>query len=81
MDYDILALTETHIDGKVCDENYKNYDKPYRKDRTCHGGGLLVYINSHLAHERMEALEIFWDESIWFKVKQNNQFYLYLVFL
>ena len=82
MDYDILAFTETHLDGNVCNENIliENYDKPYRKDRTCHGGGLLVYINSNLAHERMEALEIFWDECIWFKVKQNNQFYLFGMF-
>ena len=28
----------------------------------------------------MEALEIFCDECIWFKVKQNNQFYLFGIF-
>ena len=42
--------------------------------------GLLVYLNSSLAYERMDALEIFWDESIWIKVKQNNQFYLFGIF-
>ena len=28
----------------------------------------------------MDALEIFWDESIWFKIKQSNQFYLFGIF-
>ena len=43
MDYDILAFTETHIHGNVFDDILiENYDKPYRKDRTCHGGGLLA---------------------------------------
>ena len=82
MDYDILTFTETHLDGNVCidDTLIENYDKPYRKDRTCHGGGFLAYINSNLAHERMDALEIFWNESIWFKIKQNRQFYLFGIF-
>ena len=64
MDYDILAFTETHLDGNVCNDDImiENYDKPYRKDRTCHGGGLLIYINNNLAHERMDVLEIFWDK-------------------
>ena len=56
-DFDILSFTETLLDGNV--RNYdimvENYDISYRKDRTCHGGGLLVYINSNLAHERMDA--------------------------
>ena len=83
MDYDILTFTETHFDGNVCIDDIliENYDKPYRKDRTCHGGGLLAYINSNnLAHERMDALEIFWNESIWFKIKQNSQLYLFGIF-
>ena len=82
MDYDILTFTETHLDGNVCIDDIliENYDKPYRKDRTCHGGGLLAYINSNLAHERMDALEIFWNESIWLKIKQNSQFYLFGIF-
>ena len=81
MDYDILAFTETHLDGNVCSDDIliENYE-PYRKDRTCHGGGLLIYINSNLAHERMDVLEIFWDESIWIKIKQNSQFYLFGIF-
>ena len=28
----------------------------------------------------MDALEIFWNERIWFKIKQNNQFYLFGIF-
>ena len=59
---------------------WKCHEAAHREDRTCRGGGLLIYINSNLAHERMDALEIFWDESIWIKIKQNSQFYLFGIF-
>lgn len=79
LDYDILCFTETHLDANIStDESLliHNYDSPYRKDRTNHGGGLLVYINSNLVHERVNELEQFWDECIWFKIKQKSNMYL-----
>lgn len=79
LDYDILCFTETHLDANIStDESLliQNYDSPYRKDRTNHGGGLLVYINSNLVHERVNELEQFWDECIWFKIKQKSNMYL-----
>ena len=30
----------------------ESFDAPYRKDRSNHGGGLLVYINSEFIHTR-----------------------------
>ena len=45
-------IVKTHLDKSVTDESVylsKYFDVPYRKDRSCYGGGILVYIiNSHL---------------------------------
>ena len=38
------------------------YDIPYRKDRTNHGGGLLMYLSCELAHIRVTGLETFWND-------------------
>ena len=35
------------------------FDQPYRKYRTNHGGGLLVYLNLDLAHARRADLDFF----------------------
>ena len=53
-----------------------DFSAPYRKDRTNHGGGILVYINNNLMHKRRQDLEIFWEESIWVELKINKQPYL-----
>ena len=58
----------------------KYFDVSYRKDRSCHGGGILVYINSCLIHKRRTDLEIFWDESIRVEVRINNQPHLLGIF-
>ena len=50
-DFDILALTETHLDEQVRDEdiNVETFsNKILRKDRTNHGGGLLIYSKDEL---------------------------------
>ena len=75
LDYGVLCFTETHLDVNISTEEsllIQNYDSPYRKDRTNHGGGLLVCINGNLVHERVYELEQFWDECIWFKIKQKS---------
>ena len=53
---------------------------PYRKDRTNHGGGVLVYIKNSLLHKRRLDLEIFWAESIWMEIKINNHQFLFGTF-
>lgn len=43
LDFDILCFTETHLDNNILTDNLIldiKYDKPYRKDRTNHGGGI-----------------------------------------
>ena len=67
LDFDILCFSETHLDDLVPLELLKleNFDEPYRKDRTNHGGGVLMYLNSCFAHKRRPDLETYCDESIW----------------
>ena len=80
----MLCFTETHLDANVSTNDVlliQNYDRPYRKGRTNHGGGILVYIDRNLVHERVTELEHFWDEYIWFKIKQKNSIYLFGIFI
>ena len=44
----------------------------YRKDRTNHGGGLLMYLSFELAHTRIIGLETFWNVSLWVEIKVNR---------
>lgn len=83
LDFDILCFTETHLDDNILTNDIvlsETFDSPYRKDRNCHGGGILIYPNNNLVHERMAELENFWDECIWIKVKQKSQVLLLGVF-
>ena len=52
------------------------FDEPYIKDRTSHGGGILVYLNKDLVHSRITDLEAFCNESIWVKIVVNSDIYL-----
>ncbi len=51
------------------------YSTPYRKDKSAHAGGILIYVSDHLLSEREPNLEIFCDECIWLKVKTNCEKY------
>jgi hypothetical protein len=48
-EYDVLALTETWLDGSIQDDmiELENYTL-YRKDRHRHGGGVMFYINQSI---------------------------------
>ena len=48
---DIFVLSETKLDDSFPNSQFhvSNFSM-YRKDRTSHGGGLMVYINSLLPH-------------------------------
>ena len=74
-----MCFSETHLDITVSSESLgisDCYSNPYRKDRNSHGGGLLMYINTSLAHKRRPDLEIFCDESIWAELKVKQEIYL-----
>ena len=68
LDFDLLCFTETHLDAAVSDDFLhlsETFDVFYRKDRTNHGGGIIVYLSNSLVHQRMPELETFCNESIW----------------
>ena len=48
LDFDIIGYSETHLDSSVSLDSIilDNFNVPYRKDRSNHGGGLLMYFNS-----------------------------------
>jgi hypothetical protein len=78
-DFDIVCFTETHLDDFVTDEHLflsDSLNSFFRKDRTCHGGGILVYLSDNIVYERVPVLEVFCNESIWIKIKLKGQIYL-----
>ena len=59
-DSSLICITESHLDDKVLDDDIKldgYYDKPFRKDRNCFGGGVLVYVSTTLKVKRRVDLE------------------------
>ena len=83
LDFDILCFTETHSDSNILTDELlfsESYNCPYRKDRTNHGGGILIYVLNTLIHKRTADLEIYWDECIWIEVQVNNKRHLVGIF-
>ena len=72
-------FTESCLDPNITTEYLimsSKYDIPYRKDRTNHGGGLLMYLSCGLAPTRVIDLVTFWNESLWVEIKVNRESYL-----
>ena len=80
LDFNILCFSETHSDPlPISNDNLflsDTYDDPYRKDRTNHGGGLLINLNTELVYTRRQDLETYCEESIWVEIKVTNNIYL-----
>ena len=47
---DILVIGETKLDHTFPDEQFriKGYKKPYRRDRNCNGGGVMIYVREDI---------------------------------
>ena len=47
---DILMLSETKLDSSFPEGQFliPGYCAPYRKDRTCHGGGLMLFVREDI---------------------------------
>ena len=78
-DFEVACFSETHLDMAISSEVLpisNSFSNPYRKDRNMHGGGLLMYINTNLAHRRRQDLEIFCNESIWAEIKVKPDSFL-----
>ena len=75
----MLCFSESHLDIKISTESLtmsNKYNIPCRKDRTNHGGGLLMYLSCELEHTRVIGLQTFWNESLWIEIKVNRDIYL-----
>lgn len=76
-DFNILCFTETHLtdDIQTISLLLPGFSTPYRKDKSAHSGGILIYVSDYLLSERTSNLEIFYDECIWIKIKTNREKY------
>lgn len=67
--FDIVAFTETHYDDTVSDNELQLDGFDFiRKDRTRHGGGVILYIKKQLGFHRLLDIE-FELEALWISVK------------
>ncbi|KAK3106293.1 hypothetical protein FSP39_017122 [Pinctada imbricata] len=74
-EFDIACFTETHLDTAISLEDIEipGFEPPFRKDRTNHGGGILIYYRSGLTVKRRVELENDIDESIWIELLTKNK--------
>ena len=77
-DFDILCFTETHLGQTfpMSDIFLSDFNPPIYKNRTDAGGGVLIYIKSHLAFKEMTVLSHPQLESVWVGVSSNKIEYL-----
>ena len=57
---DILLITETKIDSCFSEAQFEidDFTTPYRVDRDCHGGGILLYIRQDIPSKLLINLKI-----------------------
>ena len=57
---DILLITETNIDSSFPEAQFEidGFTTPYRVDRDCHGGGILLYIRQDIPSKLLINLKI-----------------------
>ena len=71
--FDILCLNETKIDSTVPDAEISvpGYTI-FRQDRTCHGGGVLIYTSIHLTTKKLSHVSKKSNETLWVEVKRKK---------
>ena len=77
--FDILCLNETKIDSTVSDAEISvpGYTI-FRQDRTCHGGGVLIYASSHLTTKKLSHISKKLNETLWVEVKRKKSKSIYV---
>ena len=78
-EFDVVTLTETHLDSHVNDDELKldSFSKKIiRKDRNRSGGGLLIYVKDYLIVQRKPELENYIDETLWVEIRDNGLSFL-----
>ena len=78
-DFDILVVTETHLDNQINDSDITLDSFPniiHRKDRSNSGGWLLIYSKNDISISRKSELENNLDETIWVEIRSKGQSFL-----
>ena len=70
----MFGISETKLNDYHADSVFEiiGYQKPFRKDRTSNGGGLLVYVKDGISCVRRTDLELEMLECIWVEIKPIN---------
>jgi hypothetical protein len=63
----IVCITESHLDDKVSTQDIliSGYLEPFRNDRNCFGGGVLIYISTFM----LPVINTLEDDSIVFSTE------------
>ena len=77
--FDILCLNETKIDSNVpnAEISVPGYTI-FRQDRTCHGGGVLIFASDHLTTKKLSHISKKSNETLWVEVKRKKSKSLYV---
>jgi hypothetical protein len=78
-DFDILVVTETHLDNKINDSDIALDSFPniiHQKDRSNSGGRLFIYSKNDISISRKSELENNLDETIWGEIRSKGQSFL-----
>jgi hypothetical protein len=70
---DIITVSESWLDDSIPDYEIDLPDyQLYRKDRTRHGGGVLVYVHDTISVTRRVDLEHDDIETLWLELQMDN---------
>ena len=74
-EYHILCFSETHLDQSIDSSSLvlDGSGLPIRKDRSQHGGGVMIYISNLLVYKRRTELEDPRLEAIWIEITLKSQ--------
>ena len=77
----MIALSDTWLSPSTTDEviSFPTFQKPYRKERQDHYGGVIVYVKQNIPCKRRHDLEINAIECIWLELKLKSKTVLFSV--
>ena len=72
-DYDIVCLTETHIDNTIQDHQIFDYNNKiiYRKDRNIYGGGVLIAVSESFTSKQITLANTDNTEILFVRVQES----------
>ena len=79
----ILMISETKLDNSFPEGQFliEGYRKPYRIDRNCHGGGIMLYVKADIPSEILST-ELLPMEGFYVQINlQKKKWLLCLLFL